>query len=1038
MRLLMWLLVLGVVTFAVAIEVRSAEGPQGAMTISFANSDKDWRGEAYHVNLGLDAPARSFRVDEVDQLRVPVRYRPRSNIGFGIPDQGMPATVDVNVEGYAHFSPQVDEVIRWEFKNHLGPLQWGTLVVKDTQRITVRGLEIRAHPKPAEIIFTRKRPALKGITYTRQPRATAPVPGTQASDASNWQHTSDVGRINRTLAESDVVYDKLDGSEPIVLHNCTNSPAICVAQEARVSPDGTKVAYSVGFGRELREVVVHDVGLGIKEIPELLFAQIWIYDLETHKKYPVPNRPHDAIDRQPEWLNNERLVFASNRANVYPHRKQASQHLGKDQFGRGRCFNPAYCVSQIYGYGHASKSMQLWTMNIDGTDAKNITPHNTNALAPTVMSNGDILYSSWNAHANEVFDNAGRTANNPGTPRNKYKLSRTDGNGADATVLLNGHKPLTIKTKGHLAADVTGGEGRASIRGLRSAAEYRTGHVAVSNYYRSNHVGSLGIIYAFLYGDPHVEGCSTSACYPDAEYVSKRPGTGQYIPSSFMSLTPYGNDQDIRVRRDGKGRPMGKAGYASALPKTDDYMITHGEGDCYEVTPFGEANPESNAGLANCMKGIYRVKVDIVTDPFDTNQMELMAGGKQWHIFDSDAVATFQDLHGKPIPDQLEPLDPEAACYLAVVDAKAAELAPAQPYDWKTTLYDQCSSQGCAVNTEDPDFHRNNMEYLVVLEPELFDYSYPEDPQRYIETANNMGHKSIRVLGAQRLMPDGSVKMQVPCETPLIMLGADKDGVAIAHDDMLHSLRKGETRTCHGCHDGHSEERAAKLKQTAVERFERTQAYRTNPPLQEPWEPITFLEDVLPIVEKRCQGCHKKMNNDDGLLYSRIAQDYEQFDWPNARKQPGVGTYKSVVHVLIKEGGTGYQVGEALVFESGAAMGHVDQVGPQGQLLGIRLTAGGDGYPPLSPVTVATKGGQGADLEAMTSAFQLPRPYTSKWVAKFARDSLLYWKCVGERRDGRTDAQYENDIDFGPAHVSGATAEECRTIGQWIDTGVQR
>ncbi len=81
--------------------------------------------------------------------------------------------------------------------------------------------------------------------------------------------------------------------------------------------------------------------------------------------------------------------------------------------------------------------------------------------------------------------------------------------------------------------------------------------------------------------------------------------------------------------------------------------------------------------------------------------------------------------------------------------------------------------------------------------------------------------------------------------------------------------------------------------------------------------------------------------------------------------------------------------------------------------------------------------GAGANLVAMTDRFFLSRPYSSKWVAKFARDSLLYWKCIGSRQDGRTDAQYNNDIDFGAAHPSGATPEECRVIGRWIDTGIQ-
>ncbi|HRK57868.1 MAG TPA: hypothetical protein PLQ67_10155, partial [Burkholderiaceae bacterium] len=67
----------------------------------------------------------------------------------------------------------------------------------------------------------------------------------------------------------------------------------------------------------------------------------------------------------------------------------------------------------------------------------------------------------------------------------------------------------------------------------------------------------------------------------------------------------------------------------------------------------------------------------------------------------------------------------------------------------------------------------------------------------------------------------------------------------------------------------------------------------------------------------------------------------------------------------------------------------------------------------------------------------VPRPYTSKYMHQaFARQSLLYWKAAGKRTDGMTDAQASDDIDFGPAHVvSGITAEELRTISNWIDNG---
>jgi hypothetical protein len=54
------------------------------------------------------------------------------------------------------------------------------------------------------------------------------------------------------------------------------------------------------------------------------------------------------------------------------------------------------------------------------------------------------------------------------------------------------------------------------------------------------------------------------------------------------------------------------------------------------------------------------------------------------------------------------------------------------------------------------------------------------------------------------------------------MSGVDANGDVVAEDNMTHSLRCGEVRTCHGCHDGHSEERALELEHSAAERFKDT------------------------------------------------------------------------------------------------------------------------------------------------------------------------------------------------------------------------
>ncbi|MEZ5501495.1 MAG: hypothetical protein R3E50_02135 [Halioglobus sp.] len=450
------------------------------------------------------------------------------------------------------------------------------------------------------------------IVYTRQPRANKPVPGTPVKEAANWQHASDVGRINGGLAEADVVIDDLKGHVKVI-HNCTTAKAICVAQEARVSPDGTRIVYSVGAGNELTEVEFGGVRLGIYEIPGLTEATLWIYDLTTGKSAPIPGHPARAIDRQPEWLNNEKIVFASNRGNTYPFKNPFGMHQGVDQFGRGRCFNEPYCVSQDYGYGLEGRSMQLWTMNIDGTDARNITPHESNALAPAVMSNGDILYSCWNAHENRNYDASTSNSNNPGTSQNKWWLCRTDGNGADSTVILNAHKSSTLKTQEWLPPSVTGGEGRSQLRAIRSVAEIFNGKLAISNYYRSNHLGSMGIIYGMDYRDPHVEGCSTARCYPDGESNSgagQRPlrqlAAGDYAP---WHRPGYRGAPGRSRLAHGQGGPCGAtAQYRNRVhdhPRPRHLLRGHAAGAGQPGVPRGEPTCQS----------IYRVKVPMVTDP---------------------------------------------------------------------------------------------------------------------------------------------------------------------------------------------------------------------------------------------------------------------------------------------------------------------------------------------------------------------------------------------------------------------------------------
>ena len=440
--------------------------PLPVFTASTANA---W-GDRGHYNLGLGWDASGMESTD-EEVVVPLRYRRHTGLtddpaAKPLADQPRQATFDLTLRKAPLFKKHKGRRMQWRIA---GTDQRGVATVAADGSLTIEGITLASSENYSELHVS-PAPVDWKLVYTRQPRATQPVPGTPIEEAANWQHATDVGRINGGIAEADVVIDDLQGRVKVI-HDCTSSKEVCVAQEARVSPDGTKIVYSVGHGNELVPVVAQGIDMGIREIPGLTHAQLWIYDLTTGEKWPIPDRPARAIDRQPEWLNNEKIVFVSNRGETYPFKQPFGLHQGMDQFGRGRCFSYPYCVSQNYGYGRTGMSMQLWTMNIDGTDARNISPHEQNALAPAVMSNGDILYSCWNAHENKNFDSWNAHSNRFGTQKNKWWLCRVDGNGADQTVILNGHKSTTLKTREWLPPGMTGGEARSELRAIRSVAE---------------------------------------------------------------------------------------------------------------------------------------------------------------------------------------------------------------------------------------------------------------------------------------------------------------------------------------------------------------------------------------------------------------------------------------------------------------------------------------------------------------------------------------------------------------------------------------
>ncbi|MCA9915778.1 MAG: hypothetical protein KC496_20630, partial [Anaerolineae bacterium] len=342
------------------------------------------------------------------------------------------------------------------------------------------------------------------------------------------------------------------------------------------------------------------------------------------------------------------------------------------------------------------------------------------------------------------------------------------------------------------------GEGGATAKLPRGYVMLPSGLYAYVSYYRSNHQGMMGIIMMCRPSD--VEGFSMAKNVPDLTHPSSYPGSANFTPDCYVA-TPYANDQDGPVKRDKQGRPMGKAGYPFAVPESIGlYGFTHCRGVCYYP-----AGPEDTfrANLAGepASKREIRVALDQgvdrsrITDPFDPKQSKVIACAEEkWNCWDARWLASYQEIYGQPKPaDAIDYLEGETTT-LVVENARNGEL---EKMTWHTNYkpYWDCEKQGCA----DPDWAKK---IIAVRITEILPwYTKP----------TRQGPGGIGRIWEFPLQENGSVVMQFPCKIAYTLEGIDKDGVVIAKDRMKHPAVCGEVVSCKGCHDGHSEERAAEL-----------------------------------------------------------------------------------------------------------------------------------------------------------------------------------------------------------------------------------
>ena len=648
------------------------------------------------------------------------------------------------------------------------------------------------------------------LVYSYQPRDTQPILGAEVSgvpvqidEGANWQWKMDAGRL-RSQSESDVVIGDRGGNKRF-LTTCTQDDEICAGQSPTVSYDAQWVVYQKSLGRSKMSIFATYTRSPINDQPFTAYTnELWAYNVKTGKQHRLTTGHHDITPK----FCGKKLLFASDREGMFA----------------------PYQTSNPYPH----RGTQIWSAEFDNgklSDLKNLTPHEVIAMSPACLNDGSIIYSSYQGYSKRgeyQFTS---------TPQNIWWVNIIDGNGANALTIasLGAHNSPYIPTSELILDELSdrGGAKVSTMLILRPARMVAIVNgealVCVGNYYRTNHVGGGGELLCYTVKD--YEGVSklNNWLYKQANAMSNAEGSAAFVPEDLRSFTPWGHGFDNPQRFDKKKRIMGKANYAAPYPG-DKLLMTWFDGACYEPAlsqGLDWATRKKMGGGPTCALKLCVTPLKPSSNPH--KDCDVLIDDEDGNYWDAHVIATYEELHGEPY------IEPEPAYFagnteLRVVDFSEMELTGKPSGDQRQALANRFKNQGHAT----PDVENGRMDKFCVdiIEP-------------WTELPTRPGYKSRTLFDCVSPADDGSIRMEIPHDTLIVMYGIDskfkfpkgrephwyecinvEHGLCIvAEDQMLHSLREGEKRTCHGCHDAHGKERWDEIGgESAKSRFRRTES----------------------------------------------------------------------------------------------------------------------------------------------------------------------------------------------------------------------
>lgn len=468
--------------------------------------------------------------------------------------------------------------------------------------------------------------------------------------------------------------------------------------------------------------------------------ELWEYNIESKSLSPLlQSNLYDDVD--PAYLPDGRIVFSSNR-------QERARSL------RAEDGEPDYQHRDEY---EREKVVNLHIYNPEDDSVKQILFNQSHDRNPTVLSDGRIMFSRW--------DHVGQ--------RNQFSIFTTKPDGTGVFIEYGAHSPGNSFLH---PREISPGLLLSSLMPLSGTHE--GGAVVV-----------IDLINFTENNDPA----------PDGNASSTSQGQREITPSvNYVSnaVSPNGRYTSPYPVGDNSGRIL--VSYSVSRPQTNTDPLTGADSQ-------EESVPHYNL---------------VILNPAEGTQIPIVIAPKDYAVLDGVVIAPKPTP--KIIPDFVSASDislktPGFLSVSSIYDTDhLGRMGNAVTLDPELDeVLDIATKREIIPTLPNPDTQAKNTRIANIemlkdpasMHPDKrparfirITRSIPPPPGLSRETIGETDLEMQRILGYSAVEPDGSVKVQVPSDTPIGIAVLDNKGRAFQMHSSWLQVRPGEDRACNGCH----------------------------------------------------------------------------------------------------------------------------------------------------------------------------------------------------------------------------------------------